>query len=207
MSNPELGSRLRGLSHLALNSSDMQATADFYERLGIPLIAATPIAFGGQHFFFDIGNGDTIAYFYWPDGAGEGIEGRPGIAGQEQRDGAMHHVAMKIDPEDVEAWAEHLKSLGLGFLSIVHDLDFEKDVMNDLSVMGKPDKWAVSLYFVGPDKEQLEVCAWLPALKDLESNLAGLGSADERRRAARDRVTSMADQIAKAQELEKTAGK
>ncbi|MFE7156983.1 VOC family protein [Streptomyces sp. NPDC057636] len=197
MSNPELGTRLRGLSHLALNCSDMQITVDFYKKLGIPLLKATPMNFGGQHFFFDIGNDDSIAYFYWPDGAGE-FAGQPAVAGQEQLDGAMHHVAMKIDAEDVEPWAEHLTSLGHPFLAVVHDVDYEKNVMNDLSAMYKPDKWAVSLYFVGPDGEQLEVCAWLPALKDLDANLPGVGTADERRVAARVRATNMSELVDKA---------
>ncbi|MEU3855214.1 VOC family protein [Streptomyces sp. NPDC029554] len=197
MSNPELGTRLRGLSHLALNSSDMQITVDFYRNPGIPLIKATPMNFGGQHFFFDIGNGDSIAYFYWPDRAGE-FSGQPAVAGQEQLDGAMHHVAIEIDPEDVEPWADHLTSLGHAFLSVVHDVDHEKNVMNDLSAMHKPDKWAVSLYFVGPDGEQLEVCAWLPALEDLAAGLPAIGTADERRVAARIRATNMSELVSKA---------
>ncbi len=60
---------LQGLSHLALNSSDMARTVDFYEGLlGIPLAKTleVPGSEGGQHFFFDVGNDECLAFFYFP---------------------------------------------------------------------------------------------------------------------------------------------
>jgi catechol 2,3-dioxygenase-like lactoylglutathione lyase family enzyme len=60
---------LRGINHLALVCSDMARTVDFYTNvLGIPLIKTLDLPGGmGQHFFFDIGNGNLLAFFWFPD--------------------------------------------------------------------------------------------------------------------------------------------
>src|SRR5688500_9869328 len=52
---------LKGINHLALVSSDMARTVDFYTNvLGMPLIKTLEIPGGAQHFFFDCGNGDSL---------------------------------------------------------------------------------------------------------------------------------------------------
>ena len=67
-----IGSKVRGLNHLALVCSDMARTVDFYTNvLGFPLVKTVELPGGrGQHFFFDIGNGNgqTLAFFWFPDG-------------------------------------------------------------------------------------------------------------------------------------------
>jgi len=52
---------ITGINHLALVCSDMERTVDFYTKvLGFPLIKTLELPFNmGQHFFFDIGNGDS----------------------------------------------------------------------------------------------------------------------------------------------------
>ena len=54
---------LRGVNHLALVCRDMERTVDFYcNVLGMPLVKTIDLPFGsGQHFFFDMGNGDSLA--------------------------------------------------------------------------------------------------------------------------------------------------
>ncbi len=56
---------LRGINHLALVCKDMARTVDFYTNvLGMPLTKTIDLPDGrGQHFFFDIGNGDSLAFF------------------------------------------------------------------------------------------------------------------------------------------------
>src|SRR5690349_6149840 len=51
-----IGSKVRGLNHLALVCSDMARTVDFYTNvLGFPLVKTVDLPGGrGQHFFFDI---------------------------------------------------------------------------------------------------------------------------------------------------------
>ena len=58
---------LGGLNHLALVCRDMEKTVDFYQNvLGMPLIKTIEFPEArGQHFFFDIGNGDSLAFFWF----------------------------------------------------------------------------------------------------------------------------------------------
>ncbi|MGD9702262.1 MAG: VOC family protein [Acidimicrobiia bacterium] len=59
--------RWRGVNHLALVTTDMDATVRFYHGvLGAQLVATigTP---GFRHYFFDFGHGTTIAFFEYSD--------------------------------------------------------------------------------------------------------------------------------------------
>jgi len=49
--------------------SDMARTVDFYSGLlGFPLVKTVELPGGrGQHFFFDIGGGGSLAFFWFPD--------------------------------------------------------------------------------------------------------------------------------------------
>src|SRR5260370_9451276 len=60
---------IRGINHLALVCKDMARTVDFYTNvLGMPLIKTIELPNGmGQHFFFDLGNGDSLAFFWFPN--------------------------------------------------------------------------------------------------------------------------------------------
>ena len=76
---------VRGVHHLALNTDDMKLTIDFYAGiLGLPLIHAmrVPPGLGTgpgnrgnppfenlRHYFFDMGNDSTVAFFEIPKGA------------------------------------------------------------------------------------------------------------------------------------------
>ena len=59
----------RGINHLALVCRDMARTVDFYTNvLGMPLVKTIELPAGmGQHFFFDCGGGDALAFFWFPD--------------------------------------------------------------------------------------------------------------------------------------------
>src|SRR2546430_12544488 len=65
--NEEFG--LGGVNHLALVCSDMKRTVEFYtEVLGMRLIKTINLPGGaGQHFFFDMGGGNALAFFWFPD--------------------------------------------------------------------------------------------------------------------------------------------
>ena len=60
---------IRGVNHLALVCKDMARTVEFYrDILGMPLTKTIDLPGDmGQHFFFDIGNGDSLAFFWFPD--------------------------------------------------------------------------------------------------------------------------------------------
>ena len=55
----------RGINHLALVCRDMKVTVDFYTGvLGMPLTKTVVLPGGmGQHFFFDCGGNDQLAFF------------------------------------------------------------------------------------------------------------------------------------------------
>jgi hypothetical protein len=62
-------SSARGIHHAALISSDVRRTVDFYQGLlGFPLtdIFENRDLPGSTHFFFDVGNGNTVAFFDLP---------------------------------------------------------------------------------------------------------------------------------------------
>ncbi|MEE2672299.1 MAG: VOC family protein, partial [Myxococcota bacterium] len=69
---------LRGVNHLALVCKDMARTVDFYSNvLGMPLTKTLDLPGGmGQHFFFDMGNGESLAFFWFP----EAPDRAPGVA-------------------------------------------------------------------------------------------------------------------------------
>jgi catechol 2,3-dioxygenase-like lactoylglutathione lyase family enzyme len=59
------GPRWRGVNHLALVTNDMDATVRFYHGvLGMRLVATIGNA-DFKHYFFDIGAGNTLAFFQW----------------------------------------------------------------------------------------------------------------------------------------------
>src|SRR6201995_5613375 len=88
---------IQGINHLALVCKDMARTVDFYTNvLGMPLTKTIDLPGGrGQHFFFDIGNGDSLAFFWFPDAP----PAQPGVASATvgplpgpSAHGSMNHV-------------------------------------------------------------------------------------------------------------------
>ena len=127
--------RFRGVNHLALVSSNMDRTVRFYTQvLGLRLVRAQrndddP---NSRHYFFDLGGGNLIAFFDFPDS-------QPGKVGR----GTMHHVAFTVD--SVEALAtlqKDLRQKGIEVSDVV-DHDFIR-----------------SIYFRDPDNILLEASAY-----------------------------------------------
>jgi catechol 2,3-dioxygenase-like lactoylglutathione lyase family enzyme len=160
----------------------MAKTIEFYEGvLGMPLVKTTEIPFpgGGQHFFFDCGNGDLLAFFWF----GHGVPAAPGVAyplsvGGTSADGSMHHVAFKISVASVDAWAARLKEKGVDYQFVAHRLPSVESDENRLARAAQlqdgtlaesssadidDDTFAASFYMKDPDEIQVELCAWLPA--------------------------------------------
>src|SRR6187549_791767 len=102
-------STARGLHHTALISSDVETTVRFYQDLlGFPLteLIENRDYAGSSHFFFDIGNGNLLAFFDFP-----GLDVGP----YAEVLGGLHHLAISVEPERwqtivdrfVEARVEH----------------------------------------------------------------------------------------------------
>ncbi len=92
-------SSARGVHHLALICADVEATVRFYQDLlEFPLtdMFENRDYQGSTHFFFDIGNGNGLAFFDLP-----GLDLGP----YREVLGGLHHLAISVEPE---RWA-HLK--------------------------------------------------------------------------------------------------
>jgi len=95
-------STARGLHHTALISSDVERTVRFYQDvLGFPLteLIENRDYPGSSHFFFDIGNGNLVAFFDFP-----GLDVGP----YAEVLGGLHHMAISVDPE---RWSELVQRL------------------------------------------------------------------------------------------------
>src|SRR3954467_7392320 len=95
-------STARGLHHTALISSDVERTVRFYQDvLGFPLteLVENRDYPGSSHFFFDIGNGNLLAFFDFP-----GLDVGP----YQEVLGGLHHLAISVAPE---RWRELVAAL------------------------------------------------------------------------------------------------
>jgi catechol 2,3-dioxygenase-like lactoylglutathione lyase family enzyme len=92
-------SSARGIHHTALLSSDVERTIRFYAGvLEFPLteIIENRDYEGSNHFFFDVGNGNLLAFFDFP-----GLDVGP----YAEVLGGLHHLAISVT---AEKWA-HLR--------------------------------------------------------------------------------------------------
>ncbi len=122
-------SSARGVHHVALLSSDVQRTIDFYQGvLEFPLtdLFENRDYRGSTHFFFDIGHGNLLAFFDFP-----GLD----LTGYAEVLGGLHHIAISVEPERWIHLGRKLRAAGVP--------------VREMS--------GSSLYFNGPDGERLEL--------------------------------------------------
>ena len=154
---------IRGVNHLALVCRDMARTVDFYTNvLGFPLVKTIELPIGmGQHFFFDIGNGDSLAFFWFP----EAPDAVPGISAPAARPdngdltsavGSMNHVAFDVDPDRIEEYRDRLMAAGVACSEVANHDDSEWTVAEEMH----PGVYVRSVYFQDPDGILLELAAW-----------------------------------------------
>jgi catechol 2,3-dioxygenase-like lactoylglutathione lyase family enzyme len=125
------GSTARGLHHVALVSSDVERTIEFYQGLlGFPLteLIENRDYPGSSHFFFDIGNQNLLAFFDFP-----GLDLGP----YAEVLGGLHHVAISVDPGRWQAVVDRFDAAGVDY--VVHS--------------------EVSVYFTDPDGARIELIA------------------------------------------------
>ena len=154
---------IRGVNHLALVCKDMARTVAFYrDGLGMPLIKTIDLPGGmGQHFFFDIGNGDSLAFFWFPDAP----EAAPGVASpaflptegsMKTAHGSMNHIAFNVPAERFDECYARLREKGIKVSPILNHDDSEWQVSQQVT-----DRVFVrSVYFFDPDGVCLEFAAW-----------------------------------------------
>jgi len=104
-------STARGLHHTALISSDVERTVRFYQDvLGFPLteLIENRDYAGSSHFFFDIGNGNLIAFFDFP-----GLDVGP----YAEVLGGLHHVCISVEPERWQHLKDKLDAAGVEYVA------------------------------------------------------------------------------------------
>jgi catechol 2,3-dioxygenase-like lactoylglutathione lyase family enzyme len=155
---------IRGVNHLALVCRDMSKTVEFYrDVLGMPLIKTIDLPGGvGQHFFFDIGNGDSLAFF-WFQGAPEAV---PGVSAPAQlpdrgadirsAHGSMNHLAFNVPVEKFDEYVEKLRAKGIKVSPVLNHDNSPTQVSAEVT----PDVFVRSVYFWDPDGVMLEFAAW-----------------------------------------------
>jgi len=144
---------VRGIHHLALNTTDMAGTIDFYTQVvGLKLVHAMRVPEGVgvgpgnrgnppwerlRHYFLDLGNDSLLAFFELP--AAE--------VGQADRNarGGMQHLSMVVTEAVAEAVMGRLRARGVGILGPIE--------------IGAGTR---SIYFHDPNDIRLEM-SWQPA--------------------------------------------
>ncbi len=124
-------STARGLHHMALISTNVERTIEFYQGiLGFPLtdLFENRDYEGSTHFFFDIGNGNLLAFFDFPE---------LDLGDYAEVLGGLHHIAISVTPEAQATARQALEAAGI-------PVEFEHET---------------SIYFKGPDGERLELLA------------------------------------------------
>ena len=159
----------RGVNHLALVAPDMDATVRFYHGiLGMRLVA-TLMAGSIRHYFFEIGPGNTVAFFEWK-GAGRFAKPAGWRVDQTLQ---FDHLSFNLPThDDLMALRERLRAARV---EVTEEVDHE---------------YIHSIYFTDPNGIALEASYWLydatarkegdgavfldpdpvPAVRELESN-------------------------------------
>ena len=159
--------QIQGVNHLALVCKDMARTVDFYTNvLGMPMIKTIDLPNGmGQHFFFDIGNGDALAFFWFP----KAPEATPGIAAAGNLPGegsivsghgSMNHVALTVPADLIDEYYDKLIARGVKATKIMNHDDSDRQVSPTIT----PTTFVRSIYFYDPDGICLEFAAWTRVL-------------------------------------------
>jgi catechol 2,3-dioxygenase-like lactoylglutathione lyase family enzyme len=102
-------SSARGLHHTALICADVERTVHFYQDvLEFPLteIVENRDYEGSSHFFFDIGNGNLLAFFDLP-----GLD----LGEYAEVLGGLHHMAISVDPKHWERLRANLDGAGVDY--------------------------------------------------------------------------------------------
>lgn len=160
MANANSSLQLRGVHHSARPTWKLKETVEFYrDILGLPLVHAVSARGWGPanhpdflHFFFDSGNGGTIAFFYY--------------LGHPQPDHLVHrpefdcdavHTAWAVkDKAELQAWRSRLEERGVKIMFQV-----EHEVIE-------------SIYFRDPNGYMLEITRSLRDFSPLDASDADL---------------------------------
>lgn len=154
---------VQGIHHLALVCRDMARTVEFYTKvLGFPLVKTIDLPAGmGQHFFFDCGGGNQVAFFWFADAP----EPAPGISAPSARPdtgdarsamGSMNHVAFTVPADRIEEYVDRLRAAGVDCSMVFNHDDSEFGISPEMN----DGVFVRSVYFNDPDGILLEFSCW-----------------------------------------------
>lgn len=153
----------RGINHIALVCRDMAKTVDFYTNvLGMPLIKTLEIPGGAQHFFFDCGGGNSVAFFWFPETspAAPGVSSPAEVPGPGAdwltSHGSMNHLAFDVPAEKFDEYVQRLKDKGLEPSGVLNHDDSDTTTSAEVH----PGVFVRSVYFKDPDGIVLEFACW-----------------------------------------------
>lgn len=172
-----------GINHVALVCSDMERTVDFYSNvLGMPLVKSLDLPGGlGQHFFFDAGNGDCVAFFWFataPDGV-PGVSAPaaiPGFGDIVSAVGSMNHLAFHVPAEKFDEYRKRLKDKGVRVGPVANHDDSPLQVTAEVH----EGTYVRSFYFRDPDGIVLEFACWTKEFTEIDTVTVPRTASDRR---------------------------
>ena len=136
--------RSKSLHHVAYATRDPEATYQFYsQKLGMPLVHTENHLQGDghfRHFFFDMGNGDYLAFFEVKN-LGEENDYRTDVSVGAGLPIWVNHIAFRLDTE--EELAQMIARLHERGLDQLQEIDHG---------------WCRSVYLVDPNGIMVEFC-------------------------------------------------
>ncbi len=141
--------KFNGINHLALITPDMEKTVRFYrDALGLPLVATIGNAYF-RHYFFDLGNHNTIAFFEYTGITDIGPEKGAGTPGSGRQ---FDHLSFNVESESAMLELQaRLREQGVKVTRVV-DHDFIQ-----------------SIYFTDPSGISLEASYWVQDVTEQSS--------------------------------------
>lgn len=125
-------STARGIHHMAVLSSNVERTIQFYQGLlEFPLtdIFENRDYRGSNHFFFDIGNGNALAFFDFP-----GLD----LGDYREVLGGLHHVALSMERPQWERMKAKLDAEGIDYQQIGRSIYFRDPDGTRLELIPEP---------------------------------------------------------------------
>jgi catechol 2,3-dioxygenase-like lactoylglutathione lyase family enzyme len=128
----------------------------------MPLIKTIDLPNGmGQHFFFNIGNGDSLAFFWFPGApaAAPGVSAPAFLPSQGSLvsgHGSMNHIAFNVPAEKFDEYYARLKSKGIAVTPLINHDNSPAQISAEVN----DDTFVRSVYFFDPDGICLEFAAW-----------------------------------------------
>lgn len=138
--------KFNGINHFALITPDMEQTVRFYrDILGLPLVGALN-SDTFRHYFFDLGNHNTLAFFEYTGVTDTGGELEAGVPKSNRQ---FDHLSFNVENEEsLLALQERLQQCGVKVTRVV-DHHFIQ-----------------SIYFTDPSGISLEASYWVQDLTE-----------------------------------------